>query len=69
MNIPSTNPHLKSEDFPSISLEEFTQQEELFKGVDKEKEFANKNVLRYTLIGAGSIVVLIAFKYFISKRK
>ena len=45
------------------------QQEELFKGVDKEKEFVNNNVLRYTLIGAGSIVVLIAFKYLISKRK
>ena len=45
------------------------QQEEQFKAVDKEKEFANKNVLRYTLIGAGSIVFLIAFKYLISKRK
>jgi hypothetical protein len=45
------------------------QQEEQFKAVDKEKEFVNNNVLRYTLIGVGSIVVLIAFKYFISKRK
>ena len=45
------------------------QQEEQFKAVDKEKEFGNKNILRYTLIGAGSIVFLIAFKYLISKRK
>lgn len=45
------------------------QQEEQFKAVDKEKEFGNKNILRYTLIGVGSIIFLIAFKYFISKRK
>lgn len=45
------------------------EQESQMSAIDKEKEFADKNVLRYTLIGAGSIVVLIALKYLISKRK
>jgi len=45
------------------------KQESSFSEIDKEKEFANKNVLRYTLIGVGSIIALIVFKYLISKRK
>ena len=45
------------------------EQEKKFSEIDKEKESTNKNILRYTLIGAGSIIFLIAFKYFISKRK
>jgi hypothetical protein len=45
------------------------KQESSFSEIDKEKEFANKNVLRYTLIGVGSIIALVVFKYLISKRK
>jgi hypothetical protein len=45
------------------------KQESSFSEIDKEKEFADKNVLRYTLIGVGSIIALIVFKYLISKRK
>jgi len=45
------------------------KQESSFSEIDKEKEFANKNVLRYTLIAVGSIIALVVFKYLISKRK
>jgi hypothetical protein len=45
------------------------KQESSFSEIDKEKEFANKNVLRYTLIGVGSIIALVVFKFLISKRK
>ena len=44
-------------------------QEDKMSEIDKEQEFANKNVLRYTLIGVGSIIGLIAFKFLISKKK
>jgi hypothetical protein len=45
------------------------KQESSFSEIDKEKEFADKNVLRYTLIGVGSIIALVVFKYLISKKK
>ena len=45
------------------------KQESSFSEIDKEKEFADKNVLRYTLIGVGSIIALVVFKFLISKRK
>ncbi len=45
------------------------EQEKQFSEIDKGKELTNKNILRYTLIGAGSIVFLVVFKYLISKRK
>jgi hypothetical protein len=45
------------------------EQEKQFSEIDKGKELTNKSILRYTLIGAGSIIFLIAFKYLISKRK
>jgi|688.fasta_scaffold1243518_2 hypothetical protein len=45
------------------------EQEKQFSEIDKQTELTNKSILRYTLIGAGSIIFLIAFKYLISKRK
>ncbi len=51
-------------------VQEFlSQQEAYMSDIDKEKEFADKNVLRYTLIIAGSIIGLIAFKFLISRKK
>ena len=46
-----------------------TTQENLFKQQDSESEVANKSVLRYTVIIAGAVVVLIALKVLIKKNK
>lgn len=46
-----------------------TTQENLFKQQDSESEVANKSVLRYTVIIAGAVVVLIALKILIKKNK
>lgn len=46
-----------------------TTQENLFKQQDSESEVANKSVLRYTVIIAGAVVILIALKVLIKKNK
>lgn len=54
----------------SKRIEDFlnTQSTELDK-VDKEKEVANKNVLRYTILLAIGVVSLITLKVLVSKKK
>lgn len=37
--------------------------------IDKEKEFANKNILRYTIMFSGGVVLLVVLKLLISKKK
>jgi uncharacterized membrane protein YadS len=45
------------------------KQNDLMQGIDKEKEFQNKNILRYAVILGGVALTLVLFKVFISKRK
>jgi hypothetical protein len=46
------------------------KQEEQMKGIDKEKEAQNSSVLRYTIIIAGAVVLLVLLKVGLSiKRK
>lgn len=37
--------------------------------VDKEKEFSDKKVLRYTIILTGSVLLLVLLKYLVSRKK
>jgi hypothetical protein len=37
--------------------------------IDKEKEFSDKKVLRYTIILAGSVILLVLLKFLVSKKK
>lgn len=45
------------------------KQNDLMQGIDKEKEFQNKNILRYAVILGGVALTLVLFKVFISKKK
>lgn len=53
----------------SQRIEEFlsNQTSELEK-VDKEKEFSDKKVLRYTIMITGSVILLVLLKYLVSKK-
>ena len=37
--------------------------------VDKEKEFSDKKVLRYTIILTGSVLLLVLLKYLVNRKK
>jgi hypothetical protein len=37
--------------------------------VDKEKEFSDKKVLRYTIMLTGSVILLVLLKYLVSRKK
>lgn len=37
--------------------------------VDKESDFANKSILRYTILLAGGVLVLVVLKVLINKKK
>jgi hypothetical protein len=37
--------------------------------IDKEKEFSDKKVLRYTIILTGSVILLVLLKYLVSRKK
>jgi hypothetical protein len=37
--------------------------------VDKEKEFSDKKVLRYTIILTGSVILLVLLKYLVNRKK
>ena len=37
--------------------------------IDKEKEFSDKKVLRYTIIIAGSVILLVLLKFLVSRKK
>jgi len=37
--------------------------------IDKEKEFSDKKVLRYTIIIAGSVILLVLLKFLVNRKK
>jgi hypothetical protein len=37
--------------------------------IDKEKEFSDKKVLRYTIILTGSVILLVLLKFLVSRKK
>ena len=37
--------------------------------IDKEKEFSDKKVLRYTIMLTGSVILLVLLKYLVSRKK
>lgn len=37
--------------------------------IESEKEFSDKKVLRYTIIIAGSVILLVLLKFLVSKKK
>jgi tetrahydromethanopterin S-methyltransferase subunit G len=41
----------------------------LFEKADNEKQFQNKNILRYAVILGGIAITLVLFKVFIDKKK
>jgi len=49
--------------------ETLNKQETELSGIDKEKSVANSNVLRYSIIIAGSVILLVVLKVLISKKK
>lgn len=49
--------------------ETLNKQETELSGIDKEKSFANSNILRYSIIIAGSVILLVVLKVLISKKK
>lgn len=49
--------------------ETLNKQETELSGIDKEKSVANSNILRYSIIIAGSVILLVVLKVLISKKK
>jgi hypothetical protein len=45
------------------------KEEAQMKGIDKEKETGNKTILRYTIIVAGAVLLLVLLKVGISYKK
>ena len=49
--------------------ETLNKQETELSGIDKEKSVANSKILRYSIIIAGSVILLVVLKVLISKKK
>jgi hypothetical protein len=47
--------------------EQLADQEKIFFGVEKEKEFGDKSLLRYAILGGGAIILLVLLKTLIKK--
>lgn len=45
------------------------QQEEGFKGLENNSETTKKKVIRYAVIGVGSVLVLLLLNFAVNKRK
>lgn len=58
------------DDTESKRIEDFlsNQTSELEK-IDKEKEFSDKKVLRYTIMLTGSVILLVLLKYLVNRKK
>lgn len=44
---------------------QLAEQDKIFSAIDKEKEFGDKSLLRYAILGGGAIVLLVLLRKFI----
>lgn len=42
--------------------ERLAEQDKIFSSIEKEKEFGDKSLVRYALIGAGVVILLVVFR-------
>lgn len=47
--------------------EQLADQDKIFGSIEKEKKFGDNSLLRYAIIGAGAIILLVLLKKFMKK--
>ena len=54
-------------DEPKRLKEQLADQEKIFGSIEREKKFGDTSLLRYAILGAGVIILLVLLKKFIKK--
>jgi hypothetical protein len=54
-------------DEPSRLREQLAEQDKIFASIEKEKAFSDNSLIRYSIIGAGVVIILVIFRQLIKK--